>query len=256
MSIKNNTTSLQEVLEILSTKASGGEQATPEITVSSNGLITATAGTKTSTHQLAFQSAKTITPNTTSQIAVYSGYYTGGDITVAGDSNLVAENIKNGVSIFGVSGTLEEGKVEYSENEDAIISGTITNCTNDRITTIGSYAFISYPKLTTVNFPACTTIGNNAFANCSKLTSANFPVCTSISTNVFKGCFPLSSLALGASLVCTLAGSNAFSSTPFTGYSSYFSGTPHIYVPASLVDAYKSATNWVYFSSYITAMEV
>ena len=36
----------------------GGEQATPVISVNrSNGLITATAGTKTSTHQLAFQSA-------------------------------------------------------------------------------------------------------------------------------------------------------------------------------------------------------
>ena len=99
---------IAQIQTALQNKASGGEQATPEITVGSDGLITATAGAKTSTKQLAFQSAKTITPSTTSQIAVSSGYYTGGNITVAGDSNLVASNIKNGVSIFGVNGTLEE----------------------------------------------------------------------------------------------------------------------------------------------------
>lgn len=89
-------------------------QAVPSIIVDASGLITAsvtqtagyvTTGTKSTTKQLAFQAAKTITPSTTNQIAVSSGYYTGGDITVAGDSNLVAENIKSGVSIFGVNGT-------------------------------------------------------------------------------------------------------------------------------------------------------
>lgn len=90
-------------------KVPAGEQATPEISVSSNGLITATAGTKSATHQLAFQPAKTITPTTTSQIAVSSGYYTGGDITVSGDTNLVAENIAEGVNIFGVTGTHSGG---------------------------------------------------------------------------------------------------------------------------------------------------
>lgn len=66
-------------------------QATPSISINSSGLITATAtqaagyvpyGTKSATKQLAFQSAKTITPTTTSQIAVSSGYYTGGNIIV------------------------------------------------------------------------------------------------------------------------------------------------------------------------------
>ena len=72
----------------------GVEQETPKISVNPSGLITATAGTKTSTHQLAFQETKTITPSTISQIAVPSGYYTGGDITILGDSNLIADNIK------------------------------------------------------------------------------------------------------------------------------------------------------------------
>ena len=49
---------------------------------------------------------KTITPGTTNQIAVASGRYTTGAVTVKGDANLKAENIKSGVSIFGVNGQL------------------------------------------------------------------------------------------------------------------------------------------------------
>ena len=51
------------------------------------------------------QDAKTVIPTTTEQIAVASGRYTTGDVKVAGDANLVAENIAEGVSIFGVVGT-------------------------------------------------------------------------------------------------------------------------------------------------------
>lgn len=67
-------------------------QATPSITVSSAGVITASAtqsagyvasGTKSATKQLTTQAAKTITPSTSSQTAVASGRYTTGAVTVA-----------------------------------------------------------------------------------------------------------------------------------------------------------------------------
>ena len=89
-------------------------QATPTISVSSSGLITASAtqsagyvnaGTKSSTKQLTTQSAKTVTPSTSSQMAVASGVYTTGAVNVAGDASLIADNIKSGVTIFGVTGT-------------------------------------------------------------------------------------------------------------------------------------------------------
>ena len=148
-------------------------QATPSVSIDSSGLITATAtqtagyveaGTKSATKQLAFQAAKTIIPTTTSQIAVSSGYYTGGVVTVKGDSNLVAENIKSGVSIFGVNGTYEGNSGGGNTDiEDSIINRTITNYTNDRVTSIGSYAFYGCSSLTSVSFPAATTIGSDAF---------------------------------------------------------------------------------------------
>ena len=277
--LQSNNIDLQEVLQILQTKAAGsGEQATPVISIGSSGLITATAGTKSATKQLAFQPAKTITPSTASQIAVSSGYYTGGDITVAGDSNLKATNIRSGISIFGITGTLDDKKAEWSANEDSIVSGKIQEYTNDRVTEVGDYAF-ALRHIKSVNFPICKTIYRNAFASCYQLSSVNFPkctniwsyafflchhssfisvsfpACTSIASYAFCDCYNLSQFYLTGSSVCTLLNSNAFNNTPYAGYSNHFSGTPYIYVPASLVDTYKTATNWTYFSSYFSAVE-
>lgn len=99
------------------------EVATPTIDVSEGGLITATTeqekgyvpgGTKFATQQLTTQAAKTVTPGTSNQTAVASGRYTTGDVVVSGDANLKAENIAEGVSIFGVTGTHSGGGQLYS----------------------------------------------------------------------------------------------------------------------------------------------
>lgn len=182
-------------------------QATPTITVNASGLITATAtqtagyvaaGSKSATKQLAFQAAKTITPTTTNQTAVSSGYYTGGAITVKGDSNLVAGNIKSGVSIFGVSGTYEgngssSGGGDTSA-EDGLITRTLTTYTNDRVTTIGAEAFANCKNLSYVSLPNITSVGAAAFLNCAKLISINCPSVTYIGISAFDQCVQLSSI--------------------------------------------------------------
>ena len=93
-------------------------QATPSISVSSAGKITASAtqtagyvaaGTKSATKQLTVQAAQTITPGTSNK-TIASGRYLTGTQTIKGDSNLVAGNIKSGVSIFGVAGSLIVGE--------------------------------------------------------------------------------------------------------------------------------------------------
>ena len=122
--------------------------------------------------------------------------------------------------------------------------------------TIGSSAFQGcfIDRLTTASFPAVTNIGDSAFDYCVNLTTVSLPAAAIIGQSVFIGCFNLSQLYLTGPSLCTLSNPNAFASTPYAGYSYYFKGTPHIYVPASLVDAYKSATNWTYFSKYISAI--
>jgi hypothetical protein len=102
-------------LEVGSGSEETVEQATPSITVSSGGLITATstqkagkvaAGTKTATKQLSVQAAQTITPSTTDK-TIASGKYLTGTQTIKGDANLKSQNIVSGVSIFGVVGSAQ-----------------------------------------------------------------------------------------------------------------------------------------------------
>lgn len=322
-------------------------QATPSVSIDSAGKITASAtqtagyvsaGTKTGTKQLTTQAAKTITPSKSSQTAVVSGVYTTGAVTVAGDSNLVAGNIKSGVSIFGVSGNYVGSGGGDTSIEDGLINRTISGIySNDRITTIGSHAFYYCKNLTEVYFPNVTSIGssiffgaqnltvvsfgklvnisekmfhqesklttaifpsakqigiqafsscytlanisfpettsifNSAFCYCSSLTAVYFPkvitissgafqYCMNLSTasfpkinimcsSVFNKCYNLKYLYLTNSRVCTLSNSNAFSSTPIGGYSTSAGTYGSIYVPASLLTSYQTATNWAYFSS-------
>lgn len=120
------------------------------------------------------------------------------------------------------------------------------NCTS-----IGANAFRDCYSLSAVSFSSCTSIGASAFQNCSSLASVSFPVCTSIGNYVFQGCSSLTSLYLLNSVVAT-AGTTVFTHTPMeTSFILGYYGS--IFVPASLVDSYKSATNWASVSDRITA---
>lgn len=121
-------------------------QATPGITVSSSGLITASAtqsagyvaaGTKSATKQLTTQAAQTITPGTTDKTIAAGKYLTGAQ-TIKGDANLLAENIKSGVSIFGVEGTAESGGGGVS----------VETCTLRVTENNENYSFFSYTTAT------------------------------------------------------------------------------------------------------------
>ena len=57
------------------------------------------------TGSISSKAAATYTPTTSDQ-TISSGQYLSGDQTIEGDSNLQAQYIASGVSIFGVAGTL------------------------------------------------------------------------------------------------------------------------------------------------------
>ena len=132
---------------------------------------------------------------------------------------------------------------------------SLTSVSFPACTNINSSAFTRCSSLTSANFPACASVGQNAFAYCASLTSVSFPACTNIGASAFNKCYNLISLYLTGSAVCTLSNSNAFTSTPIGGYSTSAGQYGNIFVPASLVDLYRSATNWTYFSSRIVAYE-
>ena len=75
--------------------------------------------------------------------------------------------------------------------------------------------------------------------------------CTELAGYLFEACSSFDTLILTGSNVKTLTSINAFSGTKIKSSG----GTGRIYVPSSMVDAYKSATNWSNFASSILSIE-
>lgn len=76
------------------------------------------------------QAAQTITPGTVDQ-TISSGKYLSGAQTIKGDANLLPENIKSGISIFGVTGTYESSGSSGGKN---VAQGTITGAGTNAVT--------------------------------------------------------------------------------------------------------------------------
>lgn len=118
-------------------------------------------------------------------------------------------------------------------------------------TSIATNVFYYCSSLTTVNFPSATYIGANAFRGCEVLATASFPNAKSIGNQAFRSCSNLMSVYILASSVATL-GTSVFLSTPMS-LSTYTGSFGSIYVPASLVSSYQTATNWKSYSARITS---
>ena len=110
---------------------------------------------------------------------------------------------------------------------------------------IGEYAFYDCYKLSQVSLPMCEYIGNNAFGFCWSLSQVSLPMCSYIGSSAFYSCKSLSIITLGYSGVCSLYDSKVFSYTLITR------STGSIYVPSSLVSAYKSASVWRFYTRII-----
>ena len=110
---------------------------------------------------------------------------------------------------------------------------------------IGTGAFLRCISLSQISLPTCESIGYIAFLSCWSLAQASLPVCSYIGEYAFYNCYSLSRITIGYSGVCSLDGTSVFDGTKIT------SSRGSIYVPASLVNSYKKATNWSYYSRRI-----
>ena len=175
---------------------------------------------------------KTIIPSTSQQNITADTGYNGlskvvvNPVTSAIDSDIKASNIKKGVNILGVTGTVEEGitpsgTIDITENgtydvtdyasaevnvpsvqdttiEDAMVMRTLSgDYVNNRITTIGTEA-LRATQITGLHCENVTSVGGEAVRQCNYLTNVYLPKCTNLSGYSFGLCPLLERVELGA----------------------------------------------------------
>lgn len=100
-------------------------------------------GTRESTTTEPTLQAKSVTPSASKQVVTPDANYDGlSQVTVAGDTNLTAENIKKGVSIFGVRGALAASSGGSGNCEAHLVD--VTNPTVSFTTTAGDIKVWGY----------------------------------------------------------------------------------------------------------------
>ena len=146
---------------------------------------------------------KTVVPSATSQTVLPDQGDDGlSQVTVSGDANLVAGNIKKDVSIFGVTGTLEGGSGGSAKLLNIISRDKDFSLTADDlagITSIGNYAFYNCTSLTSITIPdSVTSIGRSAFDSCRGLERITIPdSVTIIDSDAFYYCRGLKRVTIG-----------------------------------------------------------
>ena len=155
-------------------------------------------------------------------------------------ANIISNKYNNGMGVITFDSDVTTIGNYAFYGCDSLTSVTI----GDSVTTIGGSTFYNCTSLTSVNIPdSVTSIGNYAFRGCTGLTSIEVPdSVTEIGYYAFYGCSSLRSVYCKATTPPALGGTNVFD---------YNGSGRIIYVPASSVNMYKSATNWSKYKSYI-----
>lgn len=136
------------------------------------------------------KSAATYIPKTTNQ-SIASGQYLSGTQTIKGDANLVAGNIKSGVSIFGVTGTYTGGGRSGGSGNNNVEAYAITD-TNPSVSfrrTDGAIKIWGYGTMTSSGGWGQQTTSLIAFAGDKYYKSAMYggPSSTGLSLSISNG---------------------------------------------------------------------
>lgn len=110
------------------------------------------------------------------------------------------------------------------------------------LTQLGSSSFTWCKALESVKMALVKTIVTSSFSQCALLKKAVFSNVTKIESRAFFNDKSFETLVLEGNSVATLSDANAFGST---------NSTFLVYVPDSLVEDYKSATNWSTYANRI-----
>ena len=151
------------------------------------------------------KSAATYIPKTTDQ-SIASGQYLSGTQTIKGDANLVAGNIKSGVSIFGVTGTYAGGGSSGGSGNNNVEAYAVTS-TNPSVsfkTASGTIKIWGYGTITSSGGWGGQTTSLVAFEGAKYHKSAIYggPSSTNLSLSISNG--TLTGLPSGLSAISAI----------------------------------------------------
>ena len=118
----------------------------------------------------------------------------------------------------------------------------VPNLVLPEVTTMGTYTFGGGTASQTITLPKLKVVQSNGFRQNTGLTKVDLGACTNIYATGFYNCSALVTLIIRTASVCALANTSAFSGC---------SKLANIYVPDTLVDSYKAATNWTTYADKI-----
>lgn len=114
---------------------------------------------------------------------------------------------------------------------------------------LSMYSFYECTSLTELCFPMVENVSIEVFKGCTNLNKVDFHALKIISQDAFKDCTSLTAVIIRADAVPGMAYNYPFTNTPINN------GTGYIYVPAALVDTYKTDEAWMEYASQIRAIE-
>jgi hypothetical protein len=197
-----------------------------------------------------------------------TGTYTGHTYTNAGVYIISADSIYNA---YGNNGDSIYAELNNATSSIYSLSGNRLfklRLNNPSFTSLPSNTLQSKAVLQIVDAPYLTSLSDNVLIGDTALTNVSMPnTLTSIGSHAFEGCTALTTLTIPASV--TNIGSYAFNgcismqeyhfkgiTPPTLGDAYVFYNIPAnciIYVPASSVTAYQTATHWSDYASHIQA---
>lgn len=195
-SLQSKTVSPSESAQTV--KADNGYDGLSQVTV--NAISSTYIGS-----DVTKKNAATYIPKTTDQ-SIASGQYLSGTQTIKGDANLVAGNIKSGVSIFGVTGTYASGGSSGGSGNNNVEAYAITD-TNPSVSfkrTDGAIKIWGYGTITSQGGWGGTTTSLIAFDGNKYYKSAVYgsPSSTSLSLSISNG--KLTGLPSGLSAISAI----------------------------------------------------
>lgn len=156
--------------------------------------------------------------------------------------------------LYGRTGITSLNITAGGAADNLIYGGTgLISLSAPNVTWVGASAFYKCTNLPYVVMPSCNIVYNLAFSDSPKLLAADFGGTPASGqglarASIFSGCSKLNVLVLRSNAVWPLSNINVFWNTPFA--SGKAGGT--LYVPASLISSYQSASNWSTILGYST----